>query len=90
MRAAALSQPRRVPFPTMDTSTHMIRDLPGIKQLTRAIGLAPKETAGHSRQFLLDMLPRHSVGAEIGVLSGNFSKQVLDSISPKQLHLIDP
>ena len=90
IRAAALSRPVVSLSSTVDTSTHMIRDLPGIKQLTRVIGLAPKETAGHFRQFLLDMLPRHSVGAEIGVLSGNFSKQVLDSISPRQLHLIDP
>jgi len=42
------------------------------------------------RQLLLNMLPKGSVGAEIGVHLGDFSQQILDSISPKELHLIDP
>jgi len=42
------------------------------------------------RQFLLDLLPKSSVGAEIGVHLGDFSQGILDSISPKELHLIDP
>jgi hypothetical protein len=59
-------------------------------RLARLLGLGPKETAGHHRQFLIDMLPKNSVGAEIGVLAGNFSKQIMDSVSPRELHLIDP
>lgn len=69
---------------------NLISNIPGARKLARLVGLGPRETAGHYRQFLLDMLPRHSVGAEIGVLSGNFSKQILDSVAPRQLHLIDP
>lgn len=67
-----------------------IGKIPGGKQLAKLLGLGPRETAGHHRQFLLDRLPRNSIGAEIGVLSGNFSRQILDSISPRELHLIDP
>jgi hypothetical protein len=36
------------------------------------------------------MLPNQSVGAEIGVHIGDFSQQILNSVSPKELHLIDP
>jgi hypothetical protein len=36
------------------------------------------------------MLPRHSVGAEIGVHVGDFSAVILDVVVPRQLHLIDP
>ena len=60
------------------------------RQLAKLLGFGPKETAGHHRRFLLDMLPKKSVGAEIGVLAGNFSRQILDAVSPKELHLIDP
>lgn len=51
---------------------------------------APRETAGHRRQFLLDALPMDSIGAEVGVLDGNFSRQILDSVQPRRLYLIDP
>lgn len=50
-----------------------------------------KRTAKHDhRAFLLEMLDRNSVGAEIGVHQGDFSKQILDTIKPAKLHLIDP
>jgi len=42
------------------------------------------------RRFLFDILPKESVGAEIGVHLGDFSHQILVSLSPKELHLIDP
>jgi len=50
--------------------------------------LITKQSGG--RQFLLDILPKESVGAEIGVHLGDFSRQILDSIFPKEFHLIDP
>jgi len=34
--------------------------------------------------------PRHGVGAEIGVLKGNFSAQLLRFARPSRLHLVDP
>ena len=42
------------------------------------------------RSFLLDYLPEQSVGAEIGVWKGGFTKQILDTVHPKELYLIDP
>lgn len=36
------------------------------------------------------MLPKQSIGAEIGVHLGDFSQQLLDAVSPVELHLIDP
>jgi hypothetical protein len=42
------------------------------------------------RRPLLDLLPKQSVGAEIGVHKGDFSAVILDVVSPSRLHLIDP
>jgi hypothetical protein len=42
------------------------------------------------RDELLRALPRGSVGMEIGVHHGDFSRQLLDSVSPRELHLVDP
>ena len=36
------------------------------------------------------MLPRKSIGAEIGVHKGDFSRKILRTVSPAALHLIDP
>jgi hypothetical protein len=36
------------------------------------------------------MLPRHSVGAEIGVHLGDFSADILRIVAPAHLHLVDP
>jgi Methyltransferase domain len=42
------------------------------------------------RRSLLDMLPKNSVGAEIGVHMGDFSAVILTTLEPARLHLIDP
>jgi hypothetical protein len=51
-------------------------------------------TRANSRQdqraFLLDLMPKDSVCAEVGVWKGNFSEQILRSVQPRRLHLIDP
>lgn len=67
---------------------HVIKKIPGSRRLAQLLGLIPKQSGG--RQFLLDMLPKESVGAEIGVHLGDFSQKIIESISPKELHLIDP
>jgi hypothetical protein len=36
------------------------------------------------------MLPRRSVGAEIGVHLGDFSAEILRIVAPARLHLVDP
>lgn len=43
-----------------------------------------------SRDFLLQTLPKFSIGAEIGVNKGSFSERILEIVQPKKLHLIDP
>lgn len=42
------------------------------------------------KTFLFDILPEYSIGAEIGVHLGDFSQQIIDYLSPQELHLIDP
>ena len=44
----------------------------------------------YGRKFLLEMMPKHSVCAEIGVSQGRFSEEILETVQPKKLHLIDP
>jgi hypothetical protein len=41
------------------------------------------------RENFLKMLPKHSVGAEIGVFKGEFTAHILRTVRPKELHLID-
>ena len=43
-----------------------------------------------ARSTLLSKMKKHSVCAEIGVWKGRFSKNILDAMKPKMLHLIDP
>jgi len=42
------------------------------------------------REWVLEMMPKHSVCAEIGVFWGIFSRLILKKVEPKMLHLIDP
>jgi len=42
------------------------------------------------REYVLEHIPKNSVGAEIGVHLGNFSTKIINSASPKLLYLIDP
>jgi predicted O-methyltransferase YrrM len=57
--------------------------------LTRLVGRAPESHAAR-RKFLLKLLPRHAVCAEIGVKRGDFSAMILAIAKPARLHLIDP
>ena len=43
-----------------------------------------------SREDFLKILPKCSVGAEIGVFKGEFTKYLLTVVHPIKLHLIDP
>ena len=42
------------------------------------------------RDFLFDLIPKNSVGAEIGVHLGDFSALCARRVEPRLLHLIDP
>lgn len=44
---------------------------------------------GPQRKFLLNMMPKNGVCAEIGVERGEFSVQILEHTKPKKLYLID-
>lgn len=39
---------------------------------------------------IVDYIPKNAVGAEIGVWKGDSSELFLRSVSPKELHLVDP
>lgn len=67
---------------------NVVNRVSGRKRLAKLLGLSLKQEG--DRQFLLDMLPKGSVGAEIGVHLGDFSQEIIDIISPGELHLIDP
>jgi hypothetical protein len=44
----------------------------------------------NARDVVLDVLPKRSIGAEVGVHRGNFSALLLNAVGPMELHLIDP
>lgn len=43
-----------------------------------------------TREQLLELLPKNSIGAEIGVFKGEFSRIILQIINPQLFYLIDP
>lgn len=49
----------------------------------------PKGGTIRCRVDLLPMLPKRSVGAEVGVLKGRFSRRVLQHVNPRIFYLVD-
>lgn len=43
-----------------------------------------------SRNVILKHLPKHTVGAEVGVWKGDFAAQMLRIVRPQSLYLVDP
>jgi hypothetical protein len=68
---------------------NLFKSVPGAKAFARWMGVIPPKEP-FSRRFVLEMLPKNSVGAEIGVHQGGFSRQILKVVNPQELHLIDP
>lgn len=64
--------------------------IPGMRSLAKRFGIAVPSKRDAARDLLLKTLPVGSVGAEIGVHLGDFSEEILTTIKPKVLHLIDP
>ena len=54
---------------------NLIKRISGAKRSSQLLGRVSKQE--NRRRFLLDMLPKHSVGAEIGVHLGDFSQQII-------------
>ncbi len=44
----------------------------------------------YTRASLLKILPKDSIGAELGVFKGEWTKSILKIVKPRKLHLIDP
>lgn len=42
------------------------------------------------REFILELFPQNSIGAEIGVHMGDFAERILAIVKPREVHLIDP
>ncbi|MCK5524424.1 MAG: class I SAM-dependent methyltransferase [Thiomargarita sp.] len=71
----------------------LLKQIPGARKLAGipvARKLAKKLGIIENRDFLLEMLPKNSVGAEIGVHTGGFSALIINFVKPSRLHLIDP
>lgn len=42
-----------------------------------------------NRDVMLEMLPKRIVCAEVGVLAGDYSRKILETVQPSELHLLD-
>jgi hypothetical protein len=67
---------------------NLLKRTPGADKFARLLDFVPWQP-GH-REHVLEMLPKNSVCAEIGVHRGDFSARILQIVNPKELHLIDP
>ena len=63
-------------------------ELPGTRWTQRVFDRSARRAA--KRDALLELLPKESVGAEVGVFAGDFSERILAIVRPRKLHLIDP
>ncbi len=62
-----------------------LSEIPRVRKLANRLGILYR-----SKDFLLEMLPKNSIGAEIGVHMGDFSTLIINFVKPSKLHLIDP
>ncbi len=67
---------------------NQLKKIPRVDKVAHALGRVSNPL--EDRLFLLQLLPKNSVGAEIGVHKGEFSERILEIVQPRQLHLIDP
>jgi hypothetical protein len=67
---------------------NILKRVPGSDKMARLLDFVPWEP-GH-RETILEMLPKQSVCAEVGVHRGDFSARILQIVNPKELHLMDP
>jgi hypothetical protein len=49
-----------------------------------------RQSTAPERLALLRSMPKHSVCAEVGVYQGKFSEEIIRTVEPRRLHLIDP
>jgi hypothetical protein len=72
------------------TALHTAMASVASRMVRRVLFRRHEQTHGETRMRLLRMLPRNSVGCEVGVWKGDFSAQILAVVKPRELHLIDP
>jgi hypothetical protein len=63
-----------------------LKRIPGLEEVVRFL----RGRRGNAREYVLSKMPKGSVGCEIGVHEGDFSRKMLDIVRPTRLHLIDP
>lgn len=49
-----------------------------------------EEKRNKDRRWILNIIPKNSIGAEIGVFRGHFSELICEIVQPKKLYLVDP
>ena len=69
-----------------------LRRFPGAQSAVRMLkrGKPASSARAGQRMAMLDNLPTGAVGMEVGVHLGDFSQELLDTLTPKELHLVDP
>src|SRR5580658_1093445 len=63
------------------------------KAIKRIIGISNGRPAVEERQArspVLELLPKGTIGAELGVFMGGFSRTILEAARPARLYLVDP
>lgn len=69
------------------------RELPGMVEMPPARALGDVHVANCTvvadRERIIERMPKGGVIAEVGVLSGRFSRRLLDIVAPRELHLFD-
>lgn len=61
----------------------------GLRLLRKLKDLTSKFTRERNRDYVLSLMSKNSICAEIGVWKGDFSKRILKITQPKVLYLID-
>ena len=75
------------PWKLKNGTKEFLKKIPGLARLWWIYRILTRQT---HRDLLLQALPKQSVGAEIGVHRGDFSKKILAVARPKKFFLIDP
>jgi hypothetical protein len=70
----------------MRVMLNVLKKIPGAERFSKLLGIRERAR----RKFMLESLPQNSVCAEVGVHLGDFSAVILQTLNPKELHLIDP
>lgn len=52
--------------------------------------MAKNKKVNFARKQLLDLLPKNSIGVEIGAWKGSFTEEILLEVEPSKLYIVDP